>query len=196
VEERTRLALATEAAAIGIWEWNTSTNKFIWDDRMYEIYGVPRGSAITYDIWRSYVHPDDLREQETQLERIGAENDERGQLDFRIRRAHETVRYLHTARAVKWSTGSNDLKVVGTAIDITERKQTELVLQQHAMQQGLIAQFGQQALASTDVDALWEEAALVTCRGLNIDFCKVLQLSSDKRAFILKTGAGWEPQWR
>jgi diguanylate cyclase (GGDEF)-like protein/PAS domain S-box-containing protein len=196
VEERTRLALATEAAAIGIWEWNTSTNKFIWDDRMYEIYGVPRGSAITYDIWRSYVHPDDLREQEAQLERIGAENDERGQLDFRIRRAHETVRYLHTARAVKWSTGSNDLKVVGTAIDITERKQTELVLQQHAMQQGLIAQFGQQALASINVDALWEEAALVTCRGLNIGFCKALQLSSDKRAFILKTGAGWEPQWR
>jgi diguanylate cyclase (GGDEF)-like protein/PAS domain S-box-containing protein len=195
VEERTRLALATEAAAIGIWEWNTETNEFIWDDRMYEIYGAPRGGAITYDIWKSYVHPDDLHEQEMQLERIGAENG-RGQLDFRIRRAHETVRYLHTARAVKWSNGSNDLKVVGTAIDITERKQTELVLQQHAMQQGLIAQFGQQALASTNIDALWEEAVLVTCRGLNIGFCKMLQLSSDKRSFILKAGAGWEPRWR
>jgi diguanylate cyclase (GGDEF)-like protein/PAS domain S-box-containing protein len=195
VEERTRLALATEAAAIGIWEWNTATNRFIWDDRMYEIYGAPRGSAITYEIWKSYVHPDDLHEQESQLERIGAENG-RGQLDFRIRRAHETVRYLHTARAVKWSTGSNDLKVVGTAIDITERKQTELVLQQHAMQQGLIAQFGQQALASTSIDALWEEAAVVTCRGLNIGFCKALQLAPDKRSFILKAGVGWEPRWK
>jgi diguanylate cyclase (GGDEF)-like protein/PAS domain S-box-containing protein len=195
VEERTRLALATEAAAIGIWEWNTTTNQFIWDDRMYEIYGAPRGSAITYEIWKSYVHPDDLHEQETQLERISAENG-RGQLDFRIRHAHETVRYLHTARAVKWSTGSNDLKVVGTAIDITERKQTELVLQQHAMQQGLIAQFGQQALASTSSDALWEEVAAVTCRGLNIGFCKALQLASDKRSFILKAGVGWEPRWK
>jgi len=195
VEERTRLALATEAAAIGIWEWNTATNEFIWDERMYEIYGAPRGSAITYEIWKSYVHPDDLREQEMQLERVGAEKG-RGQPDFRIRHAHETVRYLHTARAVKWSTGSNDLKVVGTAIDITERKQTELALQQHAMQQGLIAQFGQQALASTSIDALWEEAALVTCRGQNVGFCKVLQLAPDKRSFILKAGAGWEPRWK
>lgn len=195
LEERTRLALATEAAAIGIWEWNTATNEIIWDDRMYEIYGAPRGSPINYEIWKSYIHPDDLREQEMQLERISAE-DGRGQLDFRIRHAHETVRYLHTARAVKWSTGSNDLKVVGTAIDITERKQTELALQQHAMQQGLIAQLGQQALASTSLDALWTEAAIATCRGLNVNFCKVLQLAPDKRSFILKAGVGWEPGWK
>ncbi|SOD42677.1 EAL domain-containing protein [Nitrosovibrio sp. Nv4] len=194
LEERTRLFLATEAAAIGIWEWNTATGEVIWDDRMYEIYGAPPGSKITYEIWKSYTHPDDLREQEIQLERIGAENG-REQLDFRIIRGHETVRHLHIAKTVKWGRNGNELKIVGTAIDITKRKQTELAIQEHAMQQGLIAALGQQALASADLDELWNEVAVVASRGLNVDFCKVLQLTPDLRSFILKAGLGWRDGW-
>ncbi len=194
LEERTRLSLATEAAAIGIWEWNTATDEIIWDDRMYEIYGAPRGSTITYEVWKSYTHPDDLPEQEAQLEKITAE-DGRRQLDFRILRGHECVRHLHIAKAVKWGRNGNELRIVGTAIDITKRKETELAIQEHAMQQSLIAAFGQQALASGDLDELWDEVAGVASRGLNVDFCKVLQLAPDLRSFILKAGSGWQEGW-
>ena len=194
LEERTRLSLATEAAAIGIWEWNTATNAVIWDDRMYDIYGVPRGSTITYEVWKSYTHPDDLPEQEAQLERISAENG-RGQLDFRILREHKTVRHLLIAKAVKWSTNSNDLRIVGTAIDITNRKQAELAIQEHAMQQGLIAAFGQKALASADLDELWDQATVAAAQGLNVEFCKALQLAPDLRSFVLKAGWGWQKGW-
>lgn len=194
MEERTRLSLATEAAAIGIWEWNTVTNEIIWDDRMYELYGVPRERAITYEIWKSYIHPDDLPEQEAQLERISAEH-ERGQMDFRILHANETIRYLHIAKVVTWGTRGNELKVVGTAVDITERKQAELAIQQHAMQQGLIATFGQRALASADLDELWNQAAAVAAQGLHVVFCKALRLTPDGRSFILKAGLGWQDGW-
>ena len=161
---------------------------------MYEIYGVPRGTAITYEIWISYTYPDDLPEQEAQLKKISAENG-RAQLDFRILRGHETVRHLHIAKAVKWSTTCNELRIVGTAIDITKRKQTELAIQEHAMQQGLIAAFGQQALASADLDELWDQAAVIVSQGLNVDFCKVLQLAPDLRSFVLKAGSGWQAGW-
>ncbi|SCY44550.1 PAS domain S-box-containing protein/diguanylate cyclase (GGDEF) domain-containing protein [Nitrosospira sp. Nl5] len=193
-EERTRLSLATDAAAIGIWEWNTVTDEIIWDDRMYELYGVSRERAINYEVWKSYIHPDDLPEQEAQLERISAEN-ERGQMDFRILHAHETIRYLHSAKVVTWGTRGNELKVVGTAIDITERKQAELAIQQHAMQQGLIAAFGQQALASADIEELWNQAAAIAAQGLRAAFCKILRLTPDGRSFILKAGSGWQDGW-
>ncbi len=194
IEERTRLSLATEAAAIGIWEWNTATNEIIWDDRMYELYGAPRECRITYEIWKSYIHPDDLPKYEAQLERLSAEN-RREQIVLRILHAFENVRYLHIAKTVTWGTKGNELKVVGTAIDITKRKQAELAIQRHAMQQGLIAAFGQQALASIDLDKLWDQAAVITCKGLTIDFCKVLQLAPDKRSLMLKAGLGWQDGW-
>ncbi|MDN5881517.1 MAG: EAL domain-containing protein, partial [Nitrosospira sp.] len=194
MEQRSRFFLATEAAAIGVWEWNTVTNEIIWDDRMYEIHGAPRERAITFEVWKSYIHPDDLPEQEAQLKRIGADNP-RGRLDLRILHAHETVRYLLIATAVKRGTSSNELKIVGTAIDTTKQKQAELAIQQHAMQQGLIAAFGQQALASADLDELWDQAALLTCKGLAMDFCKVLQLEPDGQSLLLKAGSGWQDGW-
>lgn len=194
LEERTRLALATGAAAIGIWEWNTATGEIIWDDHMYEIYGVPRECAITYEVWKSYVHPDDLAEQEVKLRRIVAEKGQE-HLDFRILRAHETVRYLHVAQTVTWGTSDKELRVIGTNIDITERKQAELAIRQHARQQGLIAAFGQQALASTDLDELWNQVATIASQGLNLDFCKILLISLDGRSFILKAGLGWQEGW-
>jgi PAS domain-containing protein len=194
VDERTRLSLATEAAAIGIWEWNTGTGEMVWDNRMYDIFGVPRGSAITYEEWKSYIHPDDLPAQEAQLKIIGAE-DGRRQLDFRILRGHETVRYLHIAKAERWGANSSELRIVGTAMDITKRKQTELAIQQHARQQGLIAAFGQQALASACLDELWKQAATFVSDGLDVAFCKALQLAPDSRSFILKAGVGWDDGW-
>jgi diguanylate cyclase (GGDEF)-like protein len=194
LDERTRLSLATEAAAIGIWEWNTGTGEMVWDNRMYDIFGVPRGSKMTYEEWKSYIHPDDLPAQEAQLKKIGAE-DGRRQPDFRILRGHETVRYLHIAKAERWGANCNELRIVGTAIDITKRKQTELAIQQHARQQGLIAAFGQQALASACLDELWDQAATFVSDGLDVAFCKALQLAPDNRSFILKAGVGWEEGW-
>ncbi|WP_052494229.1 EAL domain-containing protein [Nitrosospira sp. NpAV] len=194
LEERTRLSLATEAAAIGIWEWNTATGGIIWDDNMYEIYGVPRECPITYEIWKSYVHPDDLAEQEVKLRRIVAQKGQE-QLDFRILRAHETVRYLHVAQTATWDTSNKELRVIGTNIDITEHKQAELAIRQHAKQQGLIAAFGQQALASTDLGELWNQVAAVASQGLDIDFCKILLITLDGHSFILKAGSGWQEGW-
>lgn len=194
MEERTRLSLATEAASIGIWEWNTVTNEIIWDDRMYALYGAPPGSRITYEIWKSYTHPDDLPKHEARLERLSAEN-RRGKMILRILNAHENLRYLHIAETLTWGVKGNELRVVGTAIDITQHKQAELAVQQHAMQQGLIAAFGQQALASTDLEELWDRAATTTCKGLEMEFCKVLQLAPDDRSLILKAGSGWEDGW-
>ncbi|WON74734.1 EAL domain-containing protein [Nitrosospira sp. Is2] len=193
LEERARLSLATEAAAIGIWEWNIATNEIIWDDRMYDIHGVPRGTAITYEIWSSYVHPDDLTAKEAQLNKIREENGSR-QFDFRILQRHEQVRHVHIAKTVKFGK-KNELIIVGTAIDITERKQTELAIQQHAMQQELIADFGQKALASANLDELWHEAAVIASEGLNVGFSKALLLAPDMRSFNLKAGFGWQEGW-
>ncbi len=40
VESQQRLALATDSAHIGIWDWDVVANKLDWDATMYELYGI------------------------------------------------------------------------------------------------------------------------------------------------------------
>jgi PAS domain-containing protein len=37
-----RLNMATHAASLGIWDWDIQKDELVWDDRMYELYGVKR----------------------------------------------------------------------------------------------------------------------------------------------------------
>ncbi len=64
----------------------------------------------------------------------------------------------------------------------------------HALQQTLVAQFGQQALASNDLAALLNEAVEVLRRGLEIDFCEILELEGDGDQAVYRAGWGWETQ--
>ena len=157
-------------------------------------YGAPRERAITYEIWKSYIHPDDLPEQEAQLKRSVRRTDGgKWFCGFCTHTKH--VRYLHIAKAVTWGMRSNELKVVGTAIDITKRKQAELAIQQHAMQQGLIAAFGQQALASTDLDEFWDQAAVIACKVSQLISAKFFSLHRINVLLYLKAGSGWQEEW-
>ena len=44
-----RLALATEAAVMGVWEWDVATNAVPWDDRMFQMYGLAAAEPMTSD---------------------------------------------------------------------------------------------------------------------------------------------------
>ena len=55
-----RLSLALNSAAIGCWEWIIDSDTLIWDERMYDLYGVERYTPLVYNVWEKALHPDDL----------------------------------------------------------------------------------------------------------------------------------------
>ena len=55
-----RLELAAGIVALGIWDWDLKTNLTRWDDRLYQIFGLPTSEEITYEKWKQLVHPEDL----------------------------------------------------------------------------------------------------------------------------------------
>jgi diguanylate cyclase (GGDEF)-like protein len=61
----------------------------------------------------------------------------------------------------------------------------------HAIQQSLVAQFGQQALESTDLDGMLADAVDVLRRGLEVDYCEILEVSRDRDIAIYRAGCGW-----
>jgi len=84
---------------------------------------------------------------------------------------------------------------VNVVRDITANKRIEATLRHHALQQSLIAGFGQQALASVDLDRLIARAAAVVVEGLDAAFCRVLQIAPDGVTLVVKAGTGWAPGW-
>ena len=126
-----RMRLATEATAVGIWEWNTLTNEVRWDAQMFRIYGVaptPDG-RVTYELWRKSVLPEDLSAQEESLQETIRQRGQ-GHREFRIHRYNDgECRHIQAVDRVSPNQLERADWLVGTNLDITERKRVETALE-------------------------------------------------------------------
>ena len=114
-----RLRLATDASKTGIWDWDLATNTFIWDDQMYELYGVSRNSFdVTLDALKSKVHPEDLEKMNTGLE-LALRQKKEINLDFRIVLDDKSIRHIRMLAKVYCDKAGNAIRIVGTNMDIT-----------------------------------------------------------------------------
>jgi len=102
--------------------------------------------------------------------------------------------------------------VIATVRDITERKRAEeglrnsrdeqaLVAERHAAvasletrsrQQKAISDLSQHALEGLDLTTLLEDAVSLVQQILGVEFCKMLELSQDRKSLLLRAGAGWK----
>jgi PAS domain S-box-containing protein len=124
-----RLALATEVAKVGVWEWDMSNNALTWDSTMLEIYGLPLNSKVTYDQWAGRVQPDDLQQIEASL-RKAIENNGEGNLEFRILRKDGSLRNICAVYRVFFDGRRKVRRAIGVSMDVTERKDAERALEQ------------------------------------------------------------------
>ncbi|MBI5012445.1 MAG: PAS domain S-box protein, partial [Methylocystis sp.] len=58
-QSRNDLDRAQEVGKIGWWRLDVRRNVLTWSDENHRIFGVPRGTPLTYDNFLSLVHPDD-----------------------------------------------------------------------------------------------------------------------------------------
>jgi PAS domain S-box-containing protein len=119
-----RLALATRSASIAVWEWNLVTGLGIWDDMMFQIFGIPKKTQITREDWAHLILPDDLAKTEGFLSSIVRSKTQHA-VEFRIVRPDRSLRYLSALGGAAVDKSGGVTGVVGIAMDITERKQLE-----------------------------------------------------------------------
>ncbi|MCW2285453.1 PAS domain S-box-containing protein [Rhodoblastus acidophilus] len=129
-ESQQRFQLAAGAAGLGVWEWNVSTGELVWDAEMFRIYGLaptPDGRAH-YDLWLKALLPEERAEQEAQLW-AHAERGGVGRREFRIRRASDgEIRVIQATETLRANARGETEWVIGTNLDITERKRAEQAL--------------------------------------------------------------------
>ena len=126
-----RLALATKTAAIGIWDLDLRTEQVVWDDTTFEIFGIPRVVPITREEFRRWVHPDDLSAVQAAARR-SIQGKTRESVEFRIFRPDGSIRYVSTAMGAVLDEQGNVVRLVGTIVDTTERKEMEIQMEASA----------------------------------------------------------------
>jgi len=118
-----RFSLATRAARLGVWDWDLQKNKLIWDDRMYELYGVKREDfAGAYEAWLQGVHPDD-RAYSDEISKQARRGERPYNTEFRVVWPDNSIHYLKAYGQFVRDENGQPIRMIGINYDITERKQ-------------------------------------------------------------------------
>ncbi|CAX22483.1 putative diguanylate cyclase (GGDEF)/phosphodiesterase (EAL), with GAF and two PAS/PAC sensor domains [Methylorubrum extorquens DM4] len=122
-----RLALALDSGNDGLFDWNVTTGKVWYSDRWQTMLGYKPGEIEPHILsWERLVHPDDLHQARTLLTEHFGELSATYSSEHRLRsKSGEYTWVLGRGRVVARDEQGAPLRMVGTSIDITERKASE-----------------------------------------------------------------------
>lgn len=123
-----RLSLATEAANVGVWDWDLASNTVTWDATMFNIYGMTPVLPLPYQSWASAVVMEDLPAVEAELQRTISEKG-KGSAEFRIVHRDGSIRNIATVERVLLDENNVVSRVIGVNRDITEQRLAEKTLE-------------------------------------------------------------------
>jgi PAS domain S-box-containing protein len=125
-----RFYLAFEGSAMGLWDWNLATGEVYFNSRWktmlgYEVEEVENSFAS----WEQLVHPEDLRPAKAALNAHLEGKEPTYEKEFRmLTKSGEWKWILTQAKVMERDASGNPLRMTGTHIDISDRKQSEAAL--------------------------------------------------------------------
>jgi PAS domain S-box-containing protein len=130
-ESEERLMLAFAGAQEGVWDWNVETGGVVYSTRWKEMLGYSADEIPpTVDAWEKLLHPDDRSRAEALNDAV-----RRGRPTYEgeFRLQHKDGHYitvLTRGLPIRREPGGPIVRIVGTHLDITERKHTETALRE------------------------------------------------------------------
>lgn len=132
IRSESRLELAQRIARIGNWDWNPRTNRFTMSNELCRLVGVrPQDFAGTFEAFLALVHEDDRLIVTGALQKLVGQHTP-CDIDHRIVLPNGTDFVIHLQAEGMREEETDEITVIGTAQDITERKQAERAIHQLA----------------------------------------------------------------
>ena len=170
-----RFSLAMRGANDGLWDWNLETDEVYYSPRWKSMLGYGENELENdLNTWASLVHPDDRDIVLEKVQNYMAGRADSFEVEMRMRHkdGHE-VYVLSRAFLVTRESDGKPVRLVGTHIDITERKTAEVFDNKNAEILEMIA-IGRPASDIYDAIALMYEARHPGMR------CSMLELENNK----------------
>ncbi len=122
LESEQDLNRAQAVAHTGSWRLDVRRNQLLWSDETYRIFGIPKGTPMTYEIFLSSVHPEDREYVDRRW--TAALHSEPYDIEHRIIVGNE-VRWVHEKAELELDSQGLLQGGFGTVQDITELKLAE-----------------------------------------------------------------------
>jgi PAS domain S-box-containing protein len=158
----------------------------------YLIFGIaPEMFEHSCDAWLSLVHPDDREIVKSGIDGALAQQAPDFSSEFRIVRQNDRmVRWIELRAAIRYDAEGRPIRIAGSNIDITERKQAEQAVAASEQRFKLLAETSARLLATDAPHAIIEDLCRTVMRQLRCD-CFLNFLIDDARGrFCLNAHAG------
>ena len=120
-----RLQLATNAAAIGIWDYDPANDHLIWDEQMFQISGIaPEDFGGNRAAWEAIVVPEDLL-RETETLQSALQSDKKFSSEFRVIWPDRSVHFIQAEAIALHDASGRAERFIGTCRDVTEQRKAE-----------------------------------------------------------------------
>jgi PAS domain S-box-containing protein len=119
-----QLAAAQAIANVGSWEWDLETNTVTWSDQMRLIFGLPLDAPASFAGFIDRLHPDD-RSRIQEIIAASVAEIRPMDYDWRTIRPDGEERLIHTRNMLVTDASGRPVRMLGTALDITERTRAE-----------------------------------------------------------------------
>lgn len=126
-ETQERMALATSAAELGVWEWDVTRDEIWATDASRALGGLGESERVDFNRLVQSVHPDD-REPTRQAVYRALDAGREFEVECRMVVASGSMRWIVSRGLVERNKEGNALRVRGVSIDVTERKEAEEAL--------------------------------------------------------------------
>jgi PAS domain S-box-containing protein len=144
-----RFSLAMQGANDGLWDWDLRTNEVYYSPRWKSMLGYGEDEIEPdFSTWERLVHPDDRQPAMKGVEAFRAGDVDKFEIEFRMR--HKDGYYLDVlsrAFGARQAQGGPIVRLVGTHVDITDRKRAEEALRDSEAKFRAIVEFANIGIA-------------------------------------------------
>ncbi len=152
---RKRLELATDAAGLGIWEWDIETGDLIWDAQMYRIYGVsPEDFDGKIDAQLRCILMEDQSILLGAAQAIMENKENNFKIEHRIFHGHGDIHTLFEQGVAVFDEHGLLERIIGIVNDVTAQKQAEQNLRESEAYARLLFDAAPDPVSVAEVDGI------------------------------------------
>ncbi len=121
-----RLDLVVRATQTGIWDWDIRTNQVYYSPLWKQSLGYAEDELSASPAeWESRLHPDDKDRAFALVDDFLSGRIAEYELEHRLRHRDGTYRWIHTLAVLQRDANGKPTRMIGSHVDITQRKQAE-----------------------------------------------------------------------